>query len=188
MKKCACCLNIKSLDEFYKDKQKTDGLSSYCRECCKQKAKKYYPSKNRKKIDKEYMNKIYSDPERHKEFKYKKKILKQKYNRTPRGKYWNLRSRAKYSNKEFKLSCEEFEIWFNTQDKTCHYCGIPLKFGGNNKKGNSLDSLTIDRKDNTGPYSIYNIVVCCRKCNTIKGEWFSEKEMIEIANKYFKNK
>lgn len=42
MKKCTQCLEIKSLDEYYKDKHKSDGRTVSCKECQKAAAKQKY--------------------------------------------------------------------------------------------------------------------------------------------------
>lgn len=42
MKHCACCGHDKPLASFYRDTSKRDGRSSYCRDCCKEKARKRY--------------------------------------------------------------------------------------------------------------------------------------------------
>ena len=41
LKKCKKCNIEKSLDSFSKDKQKTDGIRYYCKECEKQQQKNY---------------------------------------------------------------------------------------------------------------------------------------------------
>jgi hypothetical protein len=64
MKKCSKCKEIKSLDGFYKDKYKVDGITTNCKICVKQGSSLYY-SQNKEtviertsKYGKEYM-KIY---------------------------------------------------------------------------------------------------------------------------------
>lgn len=44
MKTCCRCGEIKSLDSFCKDKNRSDGLYTYCKECASVYAKKYYES------------------------------------------------------------------------------------------------------------------------------------------------
>lgn len=39
---CGLCKVEKSIDDFYRDRKKLNGLSSYCRECAKQKSKGSY--------------------------------------------------------------------------------------------------------------------------------------------------
>ena len=61
---------------------------------------------------------------------------------------------------------------------------MDVRFGHNIKNGNNLNHLTIDRMDNSSGYSMDNIVIACRRCNTVKGGWFTYSEMIEIADRY----
>ena len=44
--------------------------------------------------------------------------------------------------------------------------------------------MTIDRKDSNKGYSADNCVSCCFLCNKLKSNFFTEKEFIEIAEKY----
>jgi hypothetical protein len=63
MKKCSKCKEIKTLNEFYKDKHKVDGITSNCKICVKQGSSLYY-NQNREtviertsKYGKKYMKK-----------------------------------------------------------------------------------------------------------------------------------
>ena len=53
-KECTKCHEIKFVNEFSRDKSKTDGLKSQCKQCCKQCNKQYY--ENNKEHRKEYDN------------------------------------------------------------------------------------------------------------------------------------
>jgi len=53
---------------------------------------------------------------------------------------------------------------------------------------NTTIRLTIDRIDNNFGYKINNIVLACGRCNLIKSNFFSSKEMKEIGQKYVKTK
>jgi 5-methylcytosine-specific restriction endonuclease McrA len=108
--------------------------------------------------------------------------MKRKYNATATGKYWNMRSRARKNKPVFDIKQIDFENWFNTTPKWCFYCKRDLEFGTG--RGNSWGFLTVDRFDNGLGYTIDNIVLACKACNTIKGFWFSGDEMVEIAEKY----
>jgi len=57
MKMCTKCGEEKPSTEFTKDKYKSDGLSSQCRECKKAKCKKYYRKNREKQIKQCYANK-----------------------------------------------------------------------------------------------------------------------------------
>ncbi len=85
-----------------------------------------------------------------------------------------------------KCSSAQFKNWFEKETREephCFYCGQPLDLGHRN----SLTGLTIDRMDNTQGYLVGNMVLSCRRCNIIKGSWFSFEEMLEIAEKYLKD-
>lgn len=64
MKKCSKCKEIRSLNEFYKDKHKVDGVTSNCKVCVKQGSSLYYNQNKETVIErtskygKEYM-KVY---------------------------------------------------------------------------------------------------------------------------------
>lgn len=49
-------------------------------------------------------------------------------------------------------------------------------------------AFSIDRKDNNKGYIMGNITLACKRCNIIKGKWFTEQEMLEIADRYLKNR
>lgn len=177
MKKvCSHCKKEKDINSFYKSKQTKDGLHSWCKSCVLLNQKTSYYGHSSE----------YRDSEEKREYKNK---WHRNSNRTPTGKFYNLKFRAKKSNISFLLTREEFGEWFLNQPLICYYCGKSVNFGGEDyTNGNSMNHLTIDRKNSLLGYNINNIVIACRKCNTIKGDWFSEEEMIEIANKYLKDK
>jgi len=97
--------------------------------------------------------------------------------------YARLKSNAKRRGTDFCLDKLDFLIWFQGQDKVCHYCGTTL-----NTNGRREEQISVDRKDNIIGYTLENIVLSCQQCNTIKGNIFTESEMLEIAEKYLKPK
>jgi hypothetical protein len=56
-------------------------------------------------------------------------------------------------------------------DRECHYCLGPL-----DRTGGGLDRI-----DNNGGHTCYNVVPCCRKCNRIKGHDTSYQEMMLLV-------
>ena len=60
--------------------------------------------------------------------------------------------------------------------QACYYCGIT---GGNitktYNKSRYLANNGIDRKDNTLPYTIDNVVPCCKRCNQAKNDMSFEE-------------
>jgi hypothetical protein len=165
MKICSKCGQEKKEEDFSIDTTKIDNLYSSCKLC----RIKYY-SKNRKRminLHRQYEQSIKG-----------KKTLKH-YRETPQGYYSILKYNAKLRKINFDLTKEEYINWYNKQERRCIYCNITedeLK-----KKQNHYKRLTIDRKDNNKGYELDNIVLCCYRCNTIKGNSISYEKMIKIG-------
>jgi dATP/dGTP diphosphohydrolase, N-terminal len=65
------------------------------------------------------------------------------------------------------------------KQKECHYCGAPViwcEYGRNSTASN------LDRKDSRLPYTLDNVVVCCKRCNIGKNRWFSYEEWKQIGS------
>ena len=100
---------------------------------------------------------------------------------TALGKWYRLKSRSIERGFDFNVQKDDFINWWNQQPKNCWYCGQIVV----QRNGFKQDNLTIDRADNKKGYSLDNIHIVCRRCNMIKGSWFTESQMFEIARKYF---
>lgn len=89
-----------------------------------------------------------------------------RYRRTIKGLYAKLKSSAR----EHKVECTiTFEEYVELRTMSCFYeCGNPLSPAGH----------SLDRMNAKGPYSLENVVPCCRQCNTIKGDWWTWQEML----------
>lgn len=74
------------------------------------------------------------------------------------------------------LSYEEFLKF--TEIKQCHYCLDPISWiEYSTVKGEYKSrSYFLDRKDNNGPYSVENCVVCCTRCNKSRASYFSYED------------
>jgi len=85
------------------------------------------------------------------------------------------------------MSLEEFSDWYDKQEKRCVYCGVTVDIL-KNKYDSILTNrvLSIDRIDAKKGYSLDNIVLACVRCNLIKNDFFTFKEMMEIGEKYVK--
>lgn len=105
---------------------------------------------------------------------------------SPGGIYHTFKFCSKKRNIIFSIKKEDFIIWYQNQPKICYYCGRTLKEIKQDTMGHN-NRLSIDRKDNNKTYTINNIVLACFRCNTIKSDYFTEKEMLEIG-KIIKNK
>ena len=110
----------------------------------------------------------------------RKKICPVRLCRTCKRKEWrSLRSRvatrfslvkssAKKHHREFALTMEQFDELTSHQ---CTYCDGDLPISGSG----------LDRLDNTGGYTIKNVVPCCAACNRIRSDYFSVEEMQVIV-------
>ena len=84
----------------------------------------------------------------------------------------------KKNNKKWVLSDEAHTFMHLTYDIDEKDLGIVIKNPRYNMR------LSIDRKDNSLGYEKGNLALACMICNKIKSDFFSEKEMLEIAKKY----
>lgn len=162
-KYCPRCKRTKPAKDFGANALLKDGLTFYCSDCQRAMGRQYRAS-NPERVRAWYRNYINN------------------YRHTPAGRLQKLRSRAKQDGIEVNLNKGEFIDWFNSQPSTCYYCG--RQFSNGNR--HDLRIITIDRTDNDKPYMMGNIVLACSRCNFVKGSWFTEQQMLEIANKYFK--
>lgn len=71
----------------------------------------------------------------------------------------------------------------------CHYCNIPIIWSERSRHRNehgklvkNSASFNLDRKNNSNGYSAENCVVCCSRCNSIKGEMLNYDEMLLLRD------
>ena len=170
MKTCAWCKKEKINILFDKSSQNKDGLRSYCKKC-------------QKIVQKEFYNKH--------GFKNQKEYVRDKANRDiVKHTYRVLVSTRKVLGIKIHFSLLEFKEWYNKQSKQCYYCDIKEEDIIKNRElmpRRNIVRLTLDRLDSQGGYKLNNLVLACYRCNLIKGNFFTEKEMLEIG-KIVKNK
>jgi len=87
--------------------------------------------------------------------------------------YSQLKSNAKKRNIAFRISREECESLLN---QSCHYCNTQYD-----------QPISLDRIDNSKPYTTTNVVPCCKVCNRMKlnlsfSEFISHIEKIAVAH------
>jgi len=102
---------------------------------------------------------------------------------TPRGVYIRLKTTSKFRNIELAISEKDFINWYDNQEKKCHYCNRTLEEikQDNREQDKHKTKMSIDRKDNDRGYITDNIVLACTRCNLIKGNYFTEQEMLKIG-------
>ena len=225
-KKCGRCKQVKAVDQFHKSSRTKSGYRCYCKICRQQlaqenkeeraekskiwreknketllKKKKLYYENNKKELLRK--QKIYADKNREKisaknkayrenlspELKERRKKQEKDYYKknkhkwkTPKALFNQYKGGAKRRNFEFNISFSEFSSFWQ---KPCIYCG------------NKINTIGLDRIDNTVGYKMNNIKSCCTQCNTAKRalpakEWISWigklKNQTDIRNKLLEGK
>jgi len=155
-KYCSHCKSLKSQTEFARNRSKYDGLQSYCKSCMAQYGSLYLE---------------------------KRRLNSKIWRRSALGRYRKLLDRGRRKGVLVDITQDLFISWFNSQAKICHYCGVILT--GYHQDG-YLQGLTIDRKDNNKSYEMGNMVLSCQRCNIMKGSWLNEKQMLDMAQRYFR--
>lgn len=95
--------------------------------------------------------------------KYNTKEYRQAYMQTLAGRYASGKSMAKARHKKWDISKAEYACLLS---HPCTYCGEKLNPTG----------CGLDRKNNSLDYVPGNVVACCKRCNTSKGEHFTYDE------------
>lgn len=156
---------------YLKEYQKRTNYSKVWRENNKEKHKadnKRYRQENsdkikkyREKYNQEHKEKIYLYFQKYRQ-EHKEEISRKRKTITRR--FSSYKSMAKYNNRDFYLTFEEFKELI---ESGCYYCGSKKRIG-------------IDRKDNSIGYIKDNCVSCCWPCNYIKGV-ANDKNFISVC-------
>jgi len=100
----------------------------------------------------------------------------------------NLKSGFNRTNKgspNMGVSLEEFCRWRKAQRQICHYCGISEQqialVGMKSQIQRPVRTMGVDRLDSSIGYVGSNLVPCCFVCNQVKGDRFTEAEMLLIG-------
>ncbi|MBA7688408.1 hypothetical protein ES703_96888 [subsurface metagenome] len=112
------------------------------------------------------------------------KYMAKYYSQQPRGRYHRLRDAASSQRIPFAITANDFIKWWVAQKPICFYCGQTLTNSIYRK--HRLSDMTIDRKEPAKGYILSNMVLACRRCNLMKGDWLTVEQTLEIAQRYFK--
>jgi len=100
--------------------------------------------------------------------------------------YANLKTKATGGGVNFTR--EQFVAWkrADASRRSCAYCGISAadlhKLGAVNVRTKKVyESIGVDRRDNTRPYTLDNLIPCCGPCNAIKGSILTDAEMMKVG-------
>lgn len=145
---CCACNIEKPRSEFYEITPtekggRRNGLHSSCKPCAREIQNSRprdaeWHKKNREQSLRDYYN--------HR----KERILKSK---RPSIKYSSYKSDAKRRGIEFSLTMEEFMLFWN---RLCFYCG------------DRVETVGLDRMNNSKGYYLGNLASCCATCNLMK--------------------
>lgn len=111
-----------------------------------------------------------------------------KWAQTPKGAYRSLKNSTR--GHLVLITQEKFVEWYKSQPRKCFYCGLKeaqlqlVSDAYNNK----TYRLSVDRVDSLKAYEEGNLVLCCLRCNHIKGDFFTQSEMVEIGRIYISPK
>lgn len=111
---------------------------------------------------------IASEKKHHKNRSYRERTNKQNRNKTPKSVFCAYRKGAKKRGMSFLLGIEYFVENWNSR---CHYCGA------------TINGIGVDRIDSSIGYQPDNVVICCTRCNFMKGslsfeDFLAQCEMI----------
>ena len=82
---------------------------------------------------------------------------------------------------ENSLSYEDFLEF--TKISNCHYCNALVTWAEFNINKNR-SAYNLDRKDNNLGYVKDNCLVCCRRCNSGKGKYFTYEQWFEMTKPF----
>lgn len=103
--------------------------------------------------------------------------------KSPIGIFEVIKQSAKRRSLHVEMTANDFVVWYDSQVRECYYCkrseSDVLKDTDVIQK--LAKRLTVDRRNNSVGYKSDNLVLCCRRCNTIKGNFFTEDEMLEVG-------
>jgi len=180
-KSCKICSISKDLSGFNKRKDSPDGYRNECKECLAiakkdnynknhehyLKARKNYYKKNKPQIlakEKQRYLKVKSEHNANSKKYYKKHSVKRqeqikRYWESLKGRICVWKHSAKSRNIAWHLNDDDFK----SIPENCYYTGLKLTFNSNR-----LNTISLDRKDNTKAHTKDNVVFCCQIINKMK--------------------
>ena len=138
----------------------------------KQQRKEYYQKmKNDKKKYEEYLEKVriwnkndkLKNPQKYKDYQKKKSLM-------PKTRWDFYKKNARNRNIKWELTYEQFMTFWQ---KPCYYCGT------------EIETIGLDRVDNSKGYNLDNIVSCCSICNYAKRK-LTKEQFIQHCKKVAK--
>lgn len=156
-KSCTKCSRHLPASEFYANKRSKDGIGTWCKACWLVIGREYAKTplgieNSRAKCRRHYR--------KHTE---KRIALTQ----TPNGRFGCYRNDARHRGLELSITKDEFMLFWK---KPCYYCDSPI------------ETVGLDRVDNSKGYVLGNVVSCCKFCNFAKRD-LSRDEFVQHCEK-----
>jgi 5-methylcytosine-specific restriction endonuclease McrA len=178
MKTCYSCKETKSLDDFHRNKTRSDGRTSRCKVCQKRLSKEYR-EKNSDKISE--TNKSYRENNSDRLREYQREWVKEnrdrvnennkRYRQTEKGKELAYRKNMKRRSHKHRVYFRPHhrKVILDRDSWKCRCCGVDV----HDRRDNTPDKAHIDhivpisKGGNSEPD---NLQVLCRTCNLSKAD------------------
>lgn len=202
-KKCSKCKQFKPVNEFHKDRYKSDGLSSSCK-LCKNKynrsldfnpdlhllEKKCKKCNQLKSISNFYKSRRNLDGYNYncKQCDLKiRKIYRNSEEGTFKTIYDGIKRRSKKKNYQMEITIADIKLLYKNQEGKCAISGILLDF----KEGHDIYNInpfaiSVDRIDSSMGYLKENIQLVCSWVNFMKSE-YSDTDFRLMISKIYKH-
>ncbi len=152
-KSCPSCDETKPKTEFYLNRMRKDGLSSYCKGCAIKRAKPYYSGKRRLRI-------LFG-------------VIKRRAQKTKIPFHITFEDFFAWDKKHGPIE--------NRKCPSCG-CTIAESKTFQKKRGKKrLCGFTVDRIDSNKGYALENLQLLCFICNMVKGKCFNMDEIKKIG-------
>ena len=158
---CSSCLTLKSIDGFYRNGFRVNGLpkfNSWCKECRLEKVKTKYRE----------------------DTQYAKSIIKVR-SKSPRSYLSYLLSKAKQRKKEVEINLDYLENLWNEQNGKCALTNDYMTYSVGD-----INSVSIDRIDSSKGYIEGNVQLVKKKVNIAKSDMTTE-EFFNMCKKVYEN-
>lgn len=114
-----------------------------------------------------------------------------RYRKTSKGVFCSSKGTCvNRDRKPFNISKSDYIEWYDSQPRVCEYCGLPEEEIKHIKDKflKPTKRLTIDCMDNDKGYVKGNLILACRRCNSLKLDFFSYDEMKYIGEHFVRPK
>lgn len=180
---CSKCGRELPISEFHNDKTHKDGHRSECRECTKQRNKKYQTEHKNDVLE---QKKLYYQRNREtilnncKERRLKNPEYMEQYSKSLTGYCVRIRNNNICADRKFKRIGEELPNEYPTIADYINFLQQPDFYDG---KQYHFTEMGLDRIDNSKPHTLDNVVPCTTKHNKQRGTMSFEEFLTKFNSK-----